>query len=89
MLEVIYQKKFLKDLSNIPSKHRKEIEHFVFDVLPNSKTLAESGKFEKMSGYEGCYKARFGTYRIGAYYNGSSIELKRILHRKEIYRYFP
>jgi hypothetical protein len=48
-LEILYKKKFLKDLSNVPSKDRKEIEHFIFEVLPTIKTLAQLGKFEKMS----------------------------------------
>jgi mRNA interferase RelE/StbE len=89
MLAVSYQKKFLKDLANIPPNFRHEIEHFVFDVLPVTKTLADSNKFEKMSGYENYVKARFGDYRIGAYYSKNNLELRRVLHRKEIYRYFP
>ena len=89
MLEVLYQKKFLKDLANIPTKYRREIEHFVFDVLPAAKTLSDSNKFEKMTGYDKYIKARFGDYRVGAYYDKNRIELKRVLHRKEIYRFFP
>ena len=82
-------KKFLKDLADIPAHTRKEIEHFVFDVLPVAKTIAELNKFEKMHGYTHCVKARFGDYRIGAYHFKDHIELKRVLHRREIYRYFP
>lgn len=89
MLEVAYHKRFLKDLAEIPANQRKEIEHFVFEVLPTIKAIAESERFEKMSGYDNCFKARFGHYRIGAYYSKNCLELKRILHRKEIYRYFP
>ena len=89
MLQVLYQKRFLKDLADIPRKHRKEIEDFVFNVLPNAKSFAGLHKFEKMTGYEDCFKARFGHYRIGAIYKNDVLELKRVLHRKEIYRYFP
>lgn len=89
MLKIEYQKKFLKDLADIPSVHRREIEDFVFDYLPNCKTLADSGKFEKMSGYDNCYKARIGNYRVGIIFENGTITLKRVLHRKEIYRFFP
>jgi mRNA-degrading endonuclease RelE of RelBE toxin-antitoxin system len=51
MLQVLYQKKFLKDLANIPSKQRKEIDHFVFEILPTAITPAELNKFERMTGY--------------------------------------
>ena len=89
MVEVLYQKKFLKDLSNIPSRYRSEIEHFVFDVLPHTNSLAELNKFEKMTGYENYCKARFGHYRLGVFFKDNRLELQRVLHRKEIYRYFP
>ncbi len=89
MLKVLYQKKFLKDLSDIPEGLRHELEEFVFQILPGCNTLGESGKFEKMTGYDNCYKARFGQYRIGAIFTNNVVELKRVLHRKEIYRFFP
>ena len=41
MLEVYYQKKFLKDLADIPTLFRKDIEHFVFEILPTSKSFTE------------------------------------------------
>ncbi len=89
MVEVVYEKRFLKDLANIPSEFRAEIEVFVFERLPAARTLALAHKFEKMKGYRNCVKARFGEYRIGAYQQGNHITLVRVLHRKEIYRFFP
>ena len=68
MLQVQYQKWFLKDLQSVPMPYRREIEHFVFDILPSLNTLAASGRFEKMTGYANCVKARFGDYRIGAFF---------------------
>lgn len=89
MIKVFYHKKFLKDLSIIPTNQRIEIEQFVFEKLPVCSTLSEANKFEKMTGYGGFYKARFGDYRIGAYCFDNRIELRRILQSKEIYRFFP
>ena len=89
MLEVLYQKKFLKDLADLPPEPRQQIEHFVFEILPAIKTISEANKFEKMTGYKNCVKARFGDYRIGAYYTKNRLELRRVLRRREIYRYFP
>ncbi len=84
---VKYRKKLLKDLSKIPEKNRTVIEHFVFDELP--KTKLQNTKIEKMIGYKDYYKVRFGNYRIGIQINDIEIILERVLHRKEIYRYFP
>lgn len=88
-MEITYTKQFLKDLASIPSARRKQIEFFVFEKLPSLSTISEIGKAEKMHGYDGYFKIRFGEYRLGFYSAGKGIELRRVLHRKEIYRYYP
>lgn len=89
-MEVVYTKTFLKDLSKIqPPKRRKQIELFVFETLPVSISLEEIGSAEKMSGFDDYYKIRFGDYRIGLLKIATGIELRRVLNRKEIYKYFP
>jgi hypothetical protein len=49
-LKVEYRKRFLKDLSRVPSEVRKEIERFVFNEFPQMKSIPESGKIEQMKG---------------------------------------
>jgi mRNA-degrading endonuclease RelE of RelBE toxin-antitoxin system len=44
---------------------------------------------KKLTGFKAAYRIRMGQYRIGFYYENKSAELVRILHRREIYRYFP
>ncbi|MDO9530394.1 MAG: type II toxin-antitoxin system RelE/ParE family toxin [Syntrophales bacterium] len=88
-MKVQYKNKFLKELSKIPSKTRKDIEHFVFTEVPNSKSIFETGKIEKMKGYPFHYKTRFGAYRLGIRVVDDKLIFERVLHRKDIYRYFP
>lgn len=88
-MNVKFRKRFLKELAKIPSQIRLQIEHFVFEEIPQSHSLYESGKFEKMHGYDRYYKIRFGPYRIGVKVENDIVIFERILHRKEIYRYFP
>ena len=89
-MEVAYTKTFLKDLSKVqPPKRRKQIELFVFETLPASVSLESIGSAEKMSGFDDHYKIRFGDYRIGLVKTAKTIELLRILNRKEIYKFFP
>ena len=45
--------------------------------------------FSKLSGYDSFYRVRVGDYRIGIEMIGDEIIFVRILHRKDIYRYFP
>ena len=88
-MNIRYQKKFLQDLALIPQPQRKKIENFVFDELPVLRNFQELRSAEKMTGYIHYYKIRFGDYRLGFHFNNDRMTLERILHRKEIYRYFP
>ena len=88
-MEIKIQKKFLKELAKIPKKERQKIEDFVFEESAAMNSLEEAGIFEKMKGYRYYYKARFGSYRVGVRYEDNILIFERVLHRKEIYRYFP
>ncbi len=61
----------------------------MFDELPLITSLEIAGNIEKMTGYKNHYKARFGNYRVGILKNDKTIELQRVLNRKEIYKFFP
>jgi mRNA interferase RelE/StbE len=84
----VYRKKFLKELSLIPSLQRKEIEKFVFEEILTFNSITERGKI-KIKGYTNFYKIRFGDYRVGIKLEDNIIIFERVLHRKDIYRYFP
>ncbi len=89
-MKVIYTKTFLKDLANVvPLKRRLQIEKFVFEDLPALPSIESSGHIEKMNVYKNYYKVRFGEFRLGLLINTSGLEIKRVLKRKEIYKYFP
>ena len=89
-MKLYFTKTFLKDLAKVqPVKRRKQIEEFVFEKMPLSRTLETLDIAEKMTGYEDFYKIRFGDYRIGLNKTSTHIELIRVLHRKEIYKLFP
>jgi len=84
-----YRKRFLKELSKIPSETRSGIEDFVFEKLPKVNSIFELGIVEQMRGYPTYYKVRFGSYRIGLRMENDKVILERALHRKDIYRHFP
>ncbi len=88
-MNVRFKKRFLKELATLPSPYRKEVETFVFEKLPAAKALAEVGSIQAMKGYHGFYKIRFGDWRLGLRLDNDILYVERVLHRKEIYRYFP
>jgi mRNA interferase RelE/StbE len=88
-MEVRYSKKFLKQLAGIPRGTRLKIEDFVFNEISTKTSIGEVGKIEKMQGYANCYKFRFGDYRVGFLLEDDVLTVKAVMHRKEIYRFFP
>ena len=88
-MKVRYRKKYLTELARVPSSDRKAIEKFVFEELPAFNSLGASGRIEHLKGHRHRYKVRFGSYRVGLKLEGDSVSIERVLHRKEIYRFFP
>lgn len=89
-MQVSFKKRFLKQLAKLPANYRSDIEQFAFSALPDAASLGETGKFEKMQGFECLYKARFGPYRVGAkLVSANHVELMVVLHRREVYRHSP
>jgi len=88
-LNVEYRKTFLKELSKIPAYQRGIIEKFVFEYAPEVECIFDSGKIEAMHGFTSFYKIRFGSYRVGLQIIKDKIIFEGVLHRKDIYRYFP
>ena len=88
-MKIVYRKKFLKELANIPSATRSKMETFAFEELPKAKSIFEIGAAEQMKGYPSYYKVRFGSYRIGLKMENDRVILEKALHRKDIYRHFP
>jgi len=83
-MKINYRKRFLKELSQIPSETRLRIEDFVFKDLPKANSIFKLGNVEQIKGYSSYYKIRFGSYRIGLKIENNTVILERALHRKDI-----
>ncbi|MFB2921445.1 MULTISPECIES: type II toxin-antitoxin system RelE family toxin [Aerosakkonema] len=89
-MEIKYRQAFLKDLKKLKSSTSYErIYELAFTTLEAIKTLEEIPDIKAMQGYAGRYRIRIGDYRIGIEVNEDVIEVMRVLHRREFYRYFP
>ncbi|XZN91975.1 MAG: type II toxin-antitoxin system RelE family toxin [Microcoleus sp.] len=55
-----------------------------FIILNDLQTIVN---LKKLKGDDNAY--RLGDYRIGFYFDGETVTFARVLHRKDIYRYFP
>lgn len=85
-----YLPSFLKDLKALKSTPVFEsIRALVFEEIPNIPNFEEIRNLKKLKGTEKCYRIRSGDYRIGLIFDDETITFVRVLHRKDIYRYFP
>lgn len=89
-MKIEFKKSFAKDLKK-KSKDRRlsaRVEQIIEQVdqaedphqIPNLKKLKAEGDF---------YRIRSGDYRLGLIIEDDTVTFVRLLHRSEIYRYFP
>jgi mRNA interferase RelE/StbE len=89
-LDVQYRQLFLKDLKKLKKQPiYAQVFDLAFSTLPQIETLRDISNIKAMKGYADRYRIRIGDYRIGIEVKGDTIEMMRILHRREFYRYFP
>lgn len=89
-MNVEYLPSFLKDLKALKSTPAfTTIKTLSFEDIPACNTLDEIRNLKKLTGYDDCYRIRVGDYRIGLIIEDNLLTFARVLHRRDIYRYFP
>lgn len=80
---------FEKDTKKIKDKPLLVKLYDVIELCLNASQLNDVPHCKKMSAYKSYYRIKFGDYRIGLRVENDELIFERILHRKDIYRYFP
>ncbi len=89
-MRVLYRKLFLKDLKKLKGQPvYQKIYDLVFNKLAEIDHIESLSNVKAMKGYPNRYRIRIGDYRIGIERRDEEIEVMRVLHRREFYRYFP
>jgi mRNA interferase RelE/StbE len=88
-LQVVFEASFARDLKRIKDRRLRERVRQIIEEAKNAENLGEIKSLNKISGYKTFYRIRFGDYRVGIEVVKGEIIFVRVLHRKEIYRYFP
>lgn len=57
--------------------------------VQNTRFLETIVGIKKLKGYKSYFRVRIGDYRIGLYLEKNIVVFSRVLHRKDIYKYFP
>ncbi len=88
-MKIGFDKRFEKDFDKIPSEIQRAIKISIQNVIESNSTK-EISNLKKLVGFKNYFRLKVGNYRIGIYLeNEYTIIFSRVLHRKEIYRYFP
>ncbi len=85
-----FKKSFVKDIKR-HSKDQKlltRIQEIILEVEA-AKDPTAINKLKKLKAEGSYYRIRCGNYRLGLVIDNDTITFVRVLHRSEIYRYFP
>ncbi len=90
-MKIIVSKRFSKDSDDLPIHICKQLDKFFdfCDTINNINELWYIFDIKKTKWTSDKYRIRLWDYRIGLFYEQESITLLRIMHRWEIYKYFP
>jgi mRNA-degrading endonuclease RelE of RelBE toxin-antitoxin system len=85
-----YSARFIKDLKALRGTPPfAKIKKIAFETIVEIDHFENIPHISKLEGYEHYYRIRVGEYRIGVKIENHVVVFMRVLHRKEIYRYFP
>ena len=88
-MRVEFSKKFSKDLDGINGKSVKQNLRRLIELMESADSLDKIPNLKKLRGHKSAYRVRLGDYRLGFFFENSTILIGRFLHRKDIYKMFP
>lgn len=88
-MKVEFLKKFSKDLDELKLKSVKQALIRTIELMESTDSLEQISNTKKLKGHKTAYRTRIGDYRLGFFFENSTIFLARFVHRKDIYKIFP
>lgn len=88
-MRIFFCSSFSKDLSKLDNPDIFAQVRNLIDLIEAADNLRAIPGIRKMKGSKTAYRIRLGDFRIGVYKLKNGIEFTRILHRRDIYKYFP
>lgn len=89
-METEYLPSFIKDLKKLrKTSFYSQIRSTALETIPQCQNITQINNLKKIKGTKNAYRIRVGDYRIGVFIKNETVTFSRVLHRKEVYRYFP
>jgi mRNA interferase RelE/StbE len=88
-MKVEFLAKFVKDLDKLNVPHVKSSVVKTIELLESADNLSDIQHLKKLKGHKSAFRIKIGEYRIGIFVEGKTVEIARVVHRKDIYKVFP
>ncbi|MBS1775120.1 MAG: type II toxin-antitoxin system RelE/ParE family toxin [Bacteroidetes bacterium] len=88
-MEFIVRESANKDARRLPKDIKTAIKDVVIANIIEAKRLSDLKNCKQMKGHKSAYRIKYKEYRMGFFFEEETIIISRILHRKEVYRFFP
>ena len=88
-MKTSFRESFEKDIHVIREKSILARIKTVIELVEAAPDMRAITGLKKLKGATDYYRIRVGQYRIGFIARENEIVFVRVLHRKDIYRYFP
>jgi mRNA interferase RelE/StbE len=89
-MHIEYLPTFTKDLKKLRGTPAYQAVYAIaFEEVTAISDFREIPNLKKLKGEDAAYPIRAGDYRIGIFITSTTLTFSRVLHRREIYRYFP
>lgn len=89
-MKVEFKKSFAKDLKKqSPDKKLISKVREVINKVEEANSILEIKNLKKLQTGGNYYRIRLGDYRMGLVIEDDKVTFVRLLHRAEVYRYFP
>jgi mRNA interferase RelE/StbE len=88
-MHVEFRPLFVRDLRAFKDRKLRQRIEAVIREVEAANSLAELRNIKAIQSNPNFYRLKVGDYRLGVYVKDDVVAFVRVLHRKEIYRYFP
>lgn len=78
---------FEKDIEKLRMQSVKD--DIATEQVEQAEGIPAMVNLKKLKGFKTAYRIRIGDYRIGVFIDGDTVEFARVVHRRDIYKFFP
>ena len=89
-MKVTFKKSFIKDLKT-HLKNNKLLSQIrnIIEEVEDTQNISMIKNLKKLKAEGSYYRIRAGNYRLGLIIKNGDVFFVRVLHRRDIYRFFP